>query len=253
MRSSNRRTPATTLHNWHAVHPHQRPFQGGHSNMEDSKTTVNVPCHHESSVRVHEFREGETVRFFRLPSGLSRRSHNWSATMRPSTFSGFRRVCPGGATTVELPSGRPPFPASVGFIPAEPQLVSYHEAVRFFRLPSGLSRRSHNWSATMRPSTFSGFRRVYPGGATTGQLPSGRPLFPASVGSIPAEPQLVSYHEAVHLFRLPSVFRRSHDWSATTTRYHTFGRVPGLPSRRYAFAPNQAAACFGSAAAPFCR
>ncbi len=39
--------------------------------------------------------------------------------------------------------------ASVGFIPAEPQLVRYPQAMR---LP--------------------GFRRVYPGGATTGPLPS---------------------------------------------------------------------------------
>ncbi len=87
-------------------------------------------------------------------------------------LSGFRRVYPGGAPTGELPPGHPPI-----------------------RLPSGISRRSPNWCATARPSTYqasvgyipaepqlvrylqtihrSGFRRVYPGGATTGQLPPG--------------------------------------------------------------------------------
>ncbi len=87
---------------------------------------------------------------FRLPSSLSRRSHNWSATNRRSSLqasvefisaepqlvryqqailpSGFRRVYLGGATTGPLPTGDPPF-----------------------RLPSSLSRRSHNWSATDRP------------------------------------------------------------------------------------------------------
>ncbi len=85
----------------------------------------------------------------RLPSGSSRRSHNWSATVRQSDFQ-----------------------ASVGFIPAEPQLVSNRQAIR---LP--------------------GFRRVYPGGATTGQQPSGNPTS-----------------------RLPSgSSRRSHNWSATRT------------------------------------
>ncbi len=89
---------------------------------------------------------------FRLPSGLSRRWHNWSATAEQLAF-----------------------PASVGFIPAVAQLVRYRRAIalsgfrrvypgggttgplpqsnRPFRLPSGLSRRCHNWSATDRHGT----------------------------------------------------------------------------------------------------
>ncbi len=83
---------------------------------------------------------------------------------------GFRRVYPGGATTGPL---RPAIhlSASVGFIPAEPRTWSATSGNPPFRLPSGLSRRSHNWSATSGNPPF-GFRRVYPGGATTGQLPS---------------------------------------------------------------------------------
>ncbi len=176
-------------------------------------------------------RDGPAIGLFRLPSGLSRRSHDWSATVRQSAFSGFRRVYPGGATTGPLSvrqsafsgfrrvypggattgplrSGNRPFQASVGFIPAEPQLVRYGPAIRLFRLPSGLSRRSHNWSATVRQSVFSGFRRVYPGGATTGPLPTD--------------------HDT------PSV--------ESPACHHT-----GTQSR-----PNQAAACFGLDGTPLC-
>ncbi len=40
----------------------------------------------------------------------------------------------------------------VGLAPAEPQLVSLLvQAIAGFRAPSGSSRRSHNWSATVRP------------------------------------------------------------------------------------------------------
>ncbi len=185
------------------------------------------------------------IRHLRLRSVLSRRGHNWSATWRPSAISGFGRVYPGGATTGQqlgghppspasvgfIPAGpqlvsnlltwrpsaisgfrrfypggattgqqlggHPPSPASVGFIPAGPQLVSNLAAIRHLRLPSGLSRRGHNWSATWRPSAISGFGRVYPGGATTDQQLGGHPPSPASVGFIPAGPQLVSYRQAM--------------------------------------------------------
>ncbi len=164
------------------------------------------------------------------PSALRRRSTDWSATVRPSTCSGFRRVHPGGATTGPLPSGHPRVRASVGFIPAEPQLVRYRQAIHVFGLPSGSSRRSHNWSATVRaihvfglpsgssrrshnwsatvrPSTCSGFRRVHPGGATTGPLPFGpstcsgfRRVHPggATTGPLPSGPSTCSGFRRVH-------------------------------------------------------
>ncbi len=122
-------------------------------------------------------------------------------------LSGFRQVYPGGATTGPLPSGHPPF-----------------------RLPSGLSRRSHNWSATLGPSTFQ-----------------------ASVGFIPAEPQLVRYPRAIHL----SGFRRVYPGGATTGRLPAHYDTPsvesstchhtGTPAR-----PNQAVSCFGLGGAPSC-
>ncbi len=196
----------------------------------------------------------------RLPSGLSRRGHNWSATdsppacaasvgfipagpqlvgyRQPTRLSGFRRVYPGGATTGPLPTAHPPVrlpsgssrrghnwsatirpstcAASVGFIPAEPQLVRYHQAIHLcgfrrvypggattgrlptahppVRLPSGLSRRGHNWSATIRPSTCA-----------------------ASVGFIPAGPQLVGYRQPTRLCG----FRRVYPGGATTGRLGT--------------------------------
>ncbi len=169
-----------------------------------------------------------------LPSGLSRRCHNWSATAGRLAFSGFRRVCPGGATTGPLPRGDWPFQASVEFIPAVPQLVRCRGAIGLFRLPSSLSRRCHNWSATAGRSAFSGFRRVYPGGATTGRLPRGDRPFQASVGFIPAVPQLVRCGGAIGLFRLPSgLSRRCHNWSATAGRSASFqasvGFIPAVP------------------------
>ncbi len=146
------------------------------------------------------------------PSALCRQRTDWSATVRPSTFQ-----------------------ASVGFIPAEPQLVSYRQAIHLsgFRrvYPGGASRLVRYRQAIH----LSGFRRVYPGGATTGRLPSGNPPFrlpsgssrrshnwsatvrpsslQASVGFIPAEPQLVSYAHTMHIF----------------------GRVLNVPSHRHAF------------------
>ncbi len=69
-----------------------------------------------------------------------------------------------------------------------------------------------------------GFRRVHPGGATTGPLPSGHPPVQASVGFIPAGPQLVRY--------------------PLTTATHLRSRLQRAikPARGR---PNQAAACFG--------
>ena len=155
---------------------------------------------------------------------------------RSEAVSGFRRVYPGGATTGPRPSGNQPFPASVGFIPAEPQLVRDRPATGCFRLPSGLSRRSHNWSATVRQPAVSGFRRVYPGGATTGPRPSGNQPFPASVGFIPAEPQLVRYRQTMTHQRsspqraiTPARLRdpvKPQPVSASSGRRFTFGHPP---------------------------
>ncbi len=36
-------------------------------------------------------------------------------------------------------------------VPAEVRLVSHGQVIPLFGLPSGLSRRSHNWSATLTP------------------------------------------------------------------------------------------------------
>ncbi len=153
----------------------------------------------------------------------------------------------------------PPFRASVGFTPAGPHLARYRAAISLSGLPSGSPRRGHTWSATERPSPFQasvgftpagpqlvryrapsrfqGFRRVHPGGATTGPLPSGHLAFRASVGFTPAGPQLVRYRAAISHSGLPSGSpRRGHNWSATVTPRHTFGRVPHVPLHRHAAA-----------------
>jgi hypothetical protein len=87
-----------------------------------------------------------------LPSGLSRRGNNWAATrIRGDHFNGsrlqtscFRRACPGGATTEQLPASVRKRHASVGLAPAVQQLSSYRHLSANVMLPSGLPRRCNN-------------------------------------------------------------------------------------------------------------
>ena len=107
-----------------------------------------------------------------------------------SSHSRFRRACPGGATTGQLPAiSEPslrlrPFPLPSGLSRrSDNWSATGNQApslrLRPFPLPSGSSRRSDNWSATgnrcsthLYASGHSRFRRARPGGATTGQLPA---------------------------------------------------------------------------------
>ena len=124
------------------------------------------------------------------------------------------------------------FPASVGLVPAAPQLVRYPPYHPPFRLPSALCRRGHNWSATGIPSAFPASVGLVPAEPqlVRYRLPS---AFPASVGLVPAEPQLVRYRAYHPPFRLPSALcRRRHNWSATrkpSALPASVGLVPAAP------------------------
>ncbi len=74
-------------------------------------------------------------------------------------------------------------------IPQQPgaERVAILKEATEFRFPA------EDGPALRQPMAATGFRRVDPGGTTTGELPPRRPP-PVSAGLIPAGPQLVSYH-----------------------------------------------------------
>ncbi len=150
---------------------HRWPFQGQEASSHPSSLRgCHRPCAGGATTDVLPSSHLPSPR---LPPALCRWSHNWRATILPSTITqaatgpvpvepqltcyhppiyhhpGCHRPCAGGATTGVLPSSHPPSP----------------------RLPPALCRWSHNWRATILPSTIT----------------------QAATGPVPVEPQLACY------------------------------------------------------------
>ncbi len=112
-------------------------------------------------------------RLFRLPSGSSRRGHNWSATVRHPPLPASVGFIPAGPQLVRY-RAHPPLPASVGFIPAGPQLVRYRRTMthRRVELPD-VSIDAGTRSRPTRAAACFGLGRAHPcDSSTTGWHPS---------------------------------------------------------------------------------